>query len=106
MNKRSFLKLFTIGLLGSFADACKEQTNSAISVSGTIKKDVLIIGAGLAGLAAAKALQQQDVVVIEARKRIGGRIWTSSQWSDLSLDLGATWIHSAKGNPLANIPNT
>ena len=38
--------------------------------------------------------------MLEGRDRIGGRIHTSTQWSDLPLDLGATWIHETTGNPL------
>lgn len=69
------------------------------------KKRVVVIGAGLAGLAAAKELQVQghEVLVVEARDRIGGRVWTSKQWKDLPLDLGASWIHGVKGNPLTGL---
>lgn len=66
---------------------------------------VLVIGAGLAGLAAARQLSEQghDVRVIEARERIGGRILTSTRWPDAPLDLGATWIHGVQGNPLTEL---
>jgi monoamine oxidase len=66
------------------------------------RKQVVIIGAGLSGLAAARDLQQNqyDVVVIEARDRIGGRVWTSEKWADAVLDLGASWIHGVEDNPL------
>lgn len=69
------------------------------------KKRIIVIGAGLAGLAAAKTLQAQghEVLVLEARDRIGGRIWTSTKWPDMPLDLGATWIHGVKGNPLTQL---
>lgn len=68
-------------------------------------KTVLVIGAGLAGLSAARQLSEQgfDVRVIEARDRIGGRIWTSTRWPDVPLDLGASWIHGVEGNPLTAI---
>jgi monoamine oxidase len=62
--------------------------------------DVVIIGAGPAGLAAARELQVQHktFVLIEARDRIGGRVFT-----DLSLgpafDTGAAFIHFADENP-------
>ena len=65
---------------------------------------VVIVGAGIAGLAAATALRdtgQHDVVVLEARDRIGGRIWTERIGSGVPVDLGASWIHGVEGNPIA-----
>lgn len=66
---------------------------------------VIVIGAGLAGLAAARDLQAAgiEVVVLEARDRIGGRIWTSHAWKDLPMDMGASWIHGTAGNPISEI---
>lgn len=63
---------------------------------------VLVIGAGMAGLGAARDLQDAGiaVTVIEARPRIGGRAHTSHVWPDLPVDMGASWIHGTTGNPV------
>jgi monoamine oxidase len=65
-------------------------------------RHVLVIGAGMAGLGAARLLHDAGlrVTVIEARDRIGGRTHTSHLWPDLPVDMGASWIHGTKGNPL------
>src|SRR5579859_3272175 len=63
--------------------------------------DVIIIGAGVAGLAAAEALECQGVhaTILEARDRIGGRINTvDSRVGNLPVELGAEFIHGAKND--------
>ncbi|WP_390618559.1 flavin monoamine oxidase family protein [Maricurvus nonylphenolicus] len=63
---------------------------------------VIVVGAGIAGLGAANSLQSSgyDVVLLEARDRIGGRIWTERS-SGVAMDMGASWIHGIKKNPIA-----
>ena len=57
-------------------------------------KSVLIIGAGAAGLGAAKEATEQGckVTVLEARSRVGGRINTDTMGTT-KVDMGASWIH-------------
>lgn len=69
--------------------------------------DVVIIGAGLAGLGAATALRQQGrgAIVLEAAHRIGGRAWTTypRELGGAWFDMGAMWLHNAERNPLVPI---
>jgi protoporphyrinogen oxidase len=64
-----------------------------------MRKSVLILGAGVAGLAAARALSAQDVsvVVLEAQPRLGGRIHTLYENSYL-IELGAEFVHGENQN--------
>ncbi|SIO33231.1 flavin monoamine oxidase family protein [Vannielia litorea] len=63
--------------------------------------DVIIIGAGAAGLAAAKTLTAagRSVTVLEAMNRIGGRAWTRSSDFGLPFDIGCAWLHAGDRNP-------
>jgi len=65
--------------------------------------DVVIVGAGPAGLAAALALGGSglDVVHLEARDRVGGRSLTVDIGRHKGIDLGAHWLHAKRANPLA-----
>jgi monoamine oxidase len=62
---------------------------------------ILVIGAGMAGLVAARLLHDSGfpVTVLEARDRLGGRIWTDDRLG-APCDLGGSWIHGADHNPL------
>jgi monoamine oxidase len=62
---------------------------------------IIIIGAGIAGLAAYKHLTEYgfDVKILEARDRAGGRIWTDDAMG-FSFGRGASWIHGDKENPI------
>lgn len=66
--------------------------------------DVVVIGAGLAGLGAATALRAagRTAVVLEATERIGGRAWTTlpPELGGVWFDMGAVWLHNAETNPL------
>ena len=77
---------------------------TAEKLLGSKAQNIAIIGAGISGMAAAARLRQAglEVTVFEARKRLGGRIWTSTALG-LPLDLGASWIHGDDGNPLTGL---
>lgn len=55
----------------------------------------IVIGAGTAGLSAARDLVDagQSVIVLEARGRIGGRVWTNRTFSYTPVEYGAEFIH-------------
>ncbi len=57
---------------------------------------VIVVGAGAAGLAAARVLEDNDVdySVLEATSRFGGRLGKDDTFADFPLDLGAEWIHN------------
>lgn len=73
-------------------------------MDGANAERIIVVGAGVAGLTTAQALALagHDVVVLEARDRIGGRTHTAAV-GDASVDLGAAWIHGVNGNPLAEL---
>lgn len=65
---------------------------------------IVVIGAGLCGLAAARTLHESGrrVVVLEGRDRAGGRAWTDASLG-APVDLGASWIHGVRGNPISDL---
>ena len=62
---------------------------------------VIVVGAGMAGLVAARLLHDSgfDITVLEARERLGGRVWTDARIG-APVDLGGSWVHGVDGNPL------
>jgi len=73
----------------------------------TTDTDVIIVGAGLAGLAAAATLRARGIssVVLEASRRVGGRAYTTHppELGGTWFDHGAMWLHTAARNPLVPI---
>ena len=67
--------------------------------------DVIVIGAGAAGLAATKRLHTQgwNVICLEAADRIGGRAYTDTQIFGTPFDMGAHWLHYEHINPFIGI---
>ncbi len=92
MRRRQVLRWTAAPLLWWGNRCARAQANTA---------DVLVIGAGMAGLKAAQDLRAAgyDVIVLEARNREGGRVRTDFS-SALPFDEGASWIHGPRGNPI------
>ncbi|MBW9122171.1 FAD-dependent oxidoreductase [Microbacterium trichothecenolyticum] len=65
--------------------------------------DTIVVGAGVAGLTAARLLAKagRRVVVLEARDRVGGRVLTDRHFPGTVTDMGASWIHGINGSPVA-----
>ena len=67
--------------------------------------DIAIVGAGAAGLGAARALERSglSILVLEARGRVGGRGYTITAAPDIIFDVGSGWLHSADKNSFVEI---
>jgi hypothetical protein len=92
LSRRSFLAA-SAALMASPVFAAKPPGEDA---------DVIVIGAGAAGIAAARRLAAEKirVLVFEGSDRIGGRCATDTTTFGAPFDLGAHWIHNPDGNPL------
>src|ERR1700759_4357264 len=67
--------------------------------------DIVVIGAGAAGIAAARRIQaaNRKVLVVEADSRLGGRCWTDANTFDVPFDRGARWLHNPETNPMVKL---
>jgi monoamine oxidase len=85
------------------APAFGAPAGAATAVPGFV--DVLIVGAGAAGIAAARRLRDagRRVLIVEAQERIGGRCLTDTRTFGVPYDRGAHWIHMPDINPVAKL---
>lgn len=90
------------GLAGGLAAGLLRPQAAVAAPALPAEVDIAIVGAGIAGLAAAAILAERgrSVVVLEARERIGGRIWTDTARLGVPVDLGAASLKSSDINPL------
>jgi monoamine oxidase len=67
--------------------------------------DIVVIGAGAAGIAAARRIMAANrrVIVVEATGQIGGRCLTDSATFDVPFDRGARWMHNPDTNPMIRL---
>lgn len=105
MDRRSFVKNSSLTLTGIWLGAGLFSGCKKPDLSGSDRR-VIIIGAGVAGLAAGAKLQEtglQNITVLEASFEMGGRVRTIPDWG-FPMDLGASWIHGAsRANPLDDL---
>lgn len=103
MQRRKFIKdtltglpilLLTPSILASSCRKDDEEINPN-------DKTVIVIGAGISGLAAAKALKEKGfkVIVLEAQNKVGGRLRTNRTFG-VAFDEGASWVHGIIENPI------
>ena len=101
-------------LAGEYADSAHPATVNGAFTSGrraaalildhAEPRTAIVIGAGIAGAAAARALTDAgvSVAILEARDRIGGRIHSVDVWG-APVELGAAWVHGVRGNPITSL---
>jgi monoamine oxidase len=95
LKRRSFLKLGGGAMASFFLPSARGAADAT---------DCIVIGAGIAGLAAGDYLRKKGwgVTILEARERVGGRVWSRADWKGKQpVDMGASWIHGISGNPIA-----
>ncbi len=95
LNRRSFL--------AASAALAAAPALGAVPASGEV--DVVIVGAGAAGIAAARrvAAAKQRFALLEAGSAIGGRCVTDTRIFGMPYDLGAHWMHNPDSNPLRKL---
>jgi monoamine oxidase len=76
------------------ADEAAEPSSTTTSSTLPKKADVIVVGAGLAGLSAARAIARagRSVIVLEARERVGGRTWNRPITGGSYIDAGAEFV--------------
>ena len=105
MQRRKFIKDTLTGLPfilltpTILASSCNNEISNVPS-----GKTVIIIGAGISGLIAAKKLKESgfNVIVLEAQEKVGGRLRTNRSLG-IGFDEGASWIHGIDENPITSL---
>ncbi|MBK6497770.1 MAG: FAD-dependent oxidoreductase [Saprospiraceae bacterium] len=105
MQRRKFIKDTITGLpiviiTPSLLSSCNNEGDG----QKTNGKTVIVVGAGISGLAAAKKLKENgfNVIVLEAQSKVGGRLKTNRSLG-VAFDEGASWIHGTAGNPITSL---
>jgi len=96
LSRRRFLKgSAALLFMSSVGYLSRPHLNLAQAHSSA---DVLVLGAGAAGLSAAQSLRRKglSVTVLEARQRLGGRMWSDHNLAPYPIELGAEFIHGGQ----------
>lgn len=99
MTRRDFLAASAAIAMAPFAG------RRALAAALPREADIVVIGAGAAGIAAARRIQaaNRKVIVVEADSRLGGRCWTDATSFDVPFDRGARWLHNPETNPMVKL---
>lgn len=105
MQRRKFIKSSLTGLPMLFlAPALILSAGGEIPLVNPNGQTIIVVGAGISGLAAAKKLKEQgfNVIILEAQDKVGGRL-RSNRTLGIAFDEGASWIHGVNNNPLTTL---
>ena len=100
MTRQEFIQKATMAGLGlpliSLLSSCQEDNITPNEINVNFSGNVIIIGAGAAGLMAGHFLRQNgiDFQILEASSVYGGRVKRADSFADFPIDLGAEWIHT------------
>ena len=85
-------------LAGAYSQLWNAREAQAREAGGS----VIVVGAGISGLSAARELKSHGIqtIVLEARDRIGGRVWTDRSLG-VPVDMGASWVNGVDDSPIA-----
>ena len=99
------MKLTRRELMAAAALLAIAPRRSALAAALPREVDVAIIGAGAAGIAAARkiAASGRSVLMLEAASRLGGRCVTDAKTFSVPFDRGARWLYGSDSNPLAGL---
>lgn len=104
MQRRQFIKDAITGLPVILLTPSILATSACEKAANPKDKTVIVVGAGISGLAAAKKLKDIgfNVIVLESQDKVGGRLRTNRSLG-IAFDEGASWIHGVDGNPITTL---